>query len=86
MLKFTRLYSLRYDLPAWPGFYVLIVPNKDATSYSFYIAHEKHAILYEMFGIPNPCNNKSDKELIELAHYNAENYLPDLLKECLTEE
>jgi hypothetical protein len=87
MLKYTELSeTIRYDVMGWPGFYVLIVPNAKKDCYTFYLTHENQGIIHYMFGWPTSNPDFSIEKLVELAHWNVEEYLPDFVKDCCTEE
>jgi hypothetical protein len=66
-------------------FSVLIVPMPDQYNENmrqFYLIHKRYGIVYNMFGLV-PDN---DEHAAELAYYNAKDYIPNFIKECLENE
>lgn len=87
MFEYTPLpQTIRYDLPSWPGFYVLIVPNKDATLYNFYLTHDNFGVIHEMFGWPTSNPDTTTEKLVELAHWNAPDYMAEFVRDCNDDE
>jgi hypothetical protein len=86
MFEYTPLPdTIRYDLPGWPGFYVLIVPGlnpKNPDGADFLLCHQNFGIVHWMFGT----KTETPEKLAELAHWNAECYLPAFVKDCCTED
>jgi hypothetical protein len=87
MFNFTKLpETIRYDLPCWPGFYVLIVPDNENECWNFYLTHKHFAVIHFMFGSAYSNPDQTPEKLVEMAHWNAPDYLPDFVKECCTDE
>lgn len=86
MLQFKILpETIRYDIPSWPGFYVLIVPDDEQKVYNFYLTHTRFGIIHYMFGSSYDNPETTPEKLVELAHWNVNDYLPDYVKDCCTE-
>lgn len=85
MFKYTTLpETVRYDDPCWPGFYVLIVPNKEPGNYNLYLTHEKWGIIHFMCGLglsPEHNINTID-DIVKMASAMIEDYLVDYVKAC----
>ena len=89
MFKYTKLAgAVRFDNPAWPGFYVLIVSNEDDTQRNVYLTHNNFGIIHFMHGaIRQPDGTMEPIETtVENAYWAMENYLPDFVKDCCTDE
>ena len=89
MFEYTRLpETVRYDDPSWPGFYVLIVPNTNATEYNLYLTHEHFAVVQHMAGFRKKPDGTmiTIDELVEHAAVLMDEYLPDFVKVCCMNE
>lgn len=89
MFEYTKLpETVRYDNPCWPGFYVLIIPNKNPENYNLYLTHERFGVIHYMCGLglsPKHDINTID-DIVRMAHYMMDDYLPDFVKDCCTDE
>ena len=86
--KYTPVKALRVDHPSWPGFYMLIVSNADDSERSVYLTHEKMGVIRYMYGACKQSDGTMEtiETTAETAFYNMEDYLPDFVKSCCTEE
>jgi len=89
MIEYTTLpAAVRVDHPSWPGFYMLIVSNADDTLRSIYLTHDKMVIIHYMYGACKQLDGTMEtmEQTVETAYWNMEEYLPDFVRDCCTEE
>lgn len=86
MFEYTQLpETIRFDLPTWPGFYALIVPNPKRETWDFYLTHEHVGIIHDMGGYCYSNGPQTPEELCEMVHWMVNDYLPDFVKDCCTD-
>ena len=89
MIEYIKLpAAVRVDHPSWPGFYILIVPNADDTERAVYLTHEKMGVIHYLYGVCKQSDGimETMEETVETAYWNMEEYLPDFVRDCCTDE
>lgn len=70
-MKYEKIRALK--VPVGDGFHVLIVPGEcfGHFCHTFYLLHEEHGKIIEMFGVPE----ETEDQLVQIAIANAPDYI-----------
>lgn len=87
MIKPVPVTAARVYHPSWLGFYMLIVSNEDDTERSVYLTHERMGVIHYLYGACQQSDGSMEtlEETAETAFYSFDEYLPDFVRDCCTE-